>query len=53
MAETEKKIFNLLQNRSSGDFVPIKTVVINALEKIELASKTMGNVTGIATGYRQ
>ncbi len=32
MAETEKKIFNLLQNRSSGDFVPIKTVVINALE---------------------
>ena len=51
MAETEKKIFNLLQNRSSGDFVPIKTVVINALEKIELASKTMGNVTGIATGF--
>ena len=51
MAETEKKIFNLLQSRSSGDFVPIKTVVINALEKIELASKTMGNVTGIATGF--
>lgn len=51
MAETEKQIFNLLQNRSGGDFVPIKTVVINALEKIELASKTMGNVTGIATGF--
>ncbi len=51
MAETEKQIFNLLQNRNGGDFVPIKTVVINALEKIELASKTMGNVTGIATGF--
>jgi len=51
MADTEKKIFNLLQNKSGGDYVPIKQVVINALEKIELASKTKGNVTGIATGF--
>lgn len=51
MADTEKKIFNLLQNKSGGDYVPIKTVVINALEKIEQASKTKGSVTGIATGF--
>lgn len=51
MADTEKQIFNLLQNRAGGDFIPIKQVVINALEKIELASKTKGNVTGIATGF--
>lgn len=51
MADTEKKIFHLLQNRAGGDFVPIKQVVINALEKIELASKNKGNVTGIATGF--
>lgn len=51
MADTEKKIFNLLQNKSGGDYVPIKTVVINALEKIERASKTKGSVTGIATGF--
>ncbi len=51
MAETEKKIFNLLQNRGAEDFVPIKQIVINALEKIELASKKKGNVTGIATGF--
>ena len=51
MADTEKKIFNLLQNKSGGDYVPIKTVVINALEKIEQAAKTKGNVTGIATGF--
>ena len=51
MADTEKKIFNLLQNKSGGDYVPIKQVVINALEKIEQASKTKGNVTGIATGF--
>lgn len=51
LGETEKKIFNLLQNRNNGDFVPIKDVVIRALEKIETASKTKGNVTGIATGF--
>ena len=51
MADTEKQIFHLLQNRNGGDFVPIKQVVINALEKIELASKSKGTVTGIATGF--
>lgn len=51
MADTEKKIFNLLQNKTGGEYVPIKTVVINALEKIEQASKTKGSVTGIATGF--
>ncbi len=51
MADTEKKIFDLLQNKSGGDYVPIKQVVITALERIEQASKTKGNVTGIATGF--
>lgn len=51
MAVTEKKIFDLLQNKSGSDYVPIKTVVINALERIEQASRMKGNVTGIATGF--
>lgn len=51
LADTEKKIFDLLQNKGHTDFVPIKQIVINALEKIEQASKTKGNVTGIATGF--
>lgn len=48
---TEKKVFELVQKRNTGDFVPIKDVVLNTLEKIELASKTSGNVTGIPTGF--
>ncbi len=48
---TEKKVFELVQKRNTGDFVPIKQVVINALDKIEVASKTSGNVTGIPTGF--
>ncbi|MEG0805766.1 MAG: replicative DNA helicase [Lachnospiraceae bacterium] len=51
MGETEKQIFSIIQNRSGGDYVPIKQVVISALEKIELASKNKGNVTGISTGF--
>ena len=51
MDVTEKKIFKLLQGNGGGDFVPIKQVVMNALEKIEMASKSDGNVTGIPTGF--
>ena len=51
LADTERNVFGLLQNRSGGDYVPIKEIVLNALEKIELASKTQGNVTGIPTGF--
>lgn len=48
---TEKKVFELVQRRNTGDFVPIRQVVMNAMEKIELASKNNGNVTGIPTGF--
>jgi len=51
MEEAEKKLFRLLQNRSGGEFVPIRQVVLNALEKIEKASRNKGNVTGLPTGF--
>ena len=51
LAVTEKKMFHLLQGRRSDNFVPIKQVVLNALEKIEMASKSGGRVTGIPTGF--
>jgi replicative DNA helicase len=49
--KTEKDVFQLLSSRTSGDFVPIRQVVMNALEKIEKASKQSGTVTGIPTGF--
>ncbi|MBQ3029661.1 MAG: replicative DNA helicase [Agathobacter sp.] len=49
--KTEKDVFALLSSRSGGDFVPIREVVMNALEKIEKASKMSGTVTGIPTGF--
>ena len=51
LAETEKRIFDLLQSRNSGDIDPIRQVAKNVLEKIEQASKNQGTVTGIPTGF--
>lgn len=48
---TEKRVFELLQKRNTGDYVPIKEVVLNALDRIEKASKSKGTVTGIPTGF--
>jgi len=51
MEQTEKSMFQLLQRRTTGEYVPIKQVVLNALDKIEKASKSKGTVTGIPTGF--
>ena len=49
--DTEKKIFNIVQKRNVGEFVPIRQIVMNAMDKIEIAAKNRGSVTGIATGF--
>ena len=49
--ESEKKLFRLFQQRNTGEFVPIKEVVLDALRTIEKAAKTKGNVTGLPTGF--
>ena len=48
---TEKLMFQLLQQRNTGEYVPIRQVVLNALDRIEKASKSKGTVTGIPTGF--
>ena len=51
LEDTEKKIFDLLQKKSADDFVPIRDVVLSVIDKIELAAKHKGTVTGLATGF--
>ena len=51
LEKTEKSVFELLQKRNTGDYVPIRQVVMNALDRIEKASKNKGTVTGIPTGF--
>ncbi len=51
LEDTEKRVFDLVQRRNTGEFVPIREVVMNAMDRIEKASHNKGNVTGIATGF--
>ena len=51
LEDTEKRVFELVQRRNTGEFVPIRQIVMNAMDRIERASKNHGNVTGIATGF--
>ncbi len=51
MDRAEKRIFDITQKRSQSDFVPIREIVLRAVDKIEQASRIQGNVTGLATGF--
>ncbi len=51
LEKTEKQIFDVVQNRSTSDFVPIRQVALETLESIQNAAKTVGAVTGISTGF--
>ena len=51
LEDTEKRVFQLVQTKGGGDFVPIRQVVMNAMDKIEKASRNKGSVTGIPTGF--
>ena len=51
LEETEKQLFKLLQSRGAEDITPIKDVVMEAITRIEAASKQSGSVTGVPTGF--
>lgn len=51
LEDTEKQVFDLLQKKSSEEFVPIQDVVLSVIDKIEAAAKHKGTVTGLATGF--
>ncbi len=51
LEDTEKKIFDIVQRRNTGDYVPINKIVQNSIMRVSAASKLKGNVTGIPTGF--
>ncbi len=51
LQDTEKKIFDLVQNRGRTGITPIKEVVINALQHIQEVAKSESKITGIASGF--
>lgn len=51
LESTEKQIFSLVQEGDSGEYVPVKKVVLEALDRIDAASKASGKITGIPSGF--
>ncbi len=51
MAETESRIFKVLQQRESKDYVPIQDVVMEEIAKISAAARQHSSVTGLPTGF--
>ena len=50
--DTEKSIFDVMQNRGGSEFEPIRDVVLRTLDSIEKAAKQQGHITGLETGFR-
>ena len=51
LEQTEKQVFDVVQNRASSDFVPIRQVALETLDSIQSAAKNAGAVTGVSTGF--
>ncbi len=51
LAETESRIFRLLQSRGSSELVPIDRVTLSVMERIQEAFLNGAAVTGIPTGF--
>ena len=47
----EKDVFKVASKRNFNDYVPISVAVNNQLNKIAIAARNKGAVTGIATGF--
>ena len=51
MNGVESRMMKLIQTRDKGDYVPIRQVVIDTMERINAASKAEGSVTGVPSGF--
>jgi len=51
--EAEKMIFNLGESRMSQSMSPVKDVVKGSFKKIEQLFEAKGEITGLATGFRE
>lgn len=51
LQNAEKRIFDIVTNRRSEDFIPIRELVSDAVNNIEEASRINSRVTGVPTGF--
>lgn len=51
LEDSEKQIFDIVQNRRVREFEDIREIVLRSLDNIEAASRNKGSITGVATGF--
>lgn len=51
LGRTEREIFAVIQQKKGSDYIPISVAVNNQLDKIGIAAKNKGTVTGLSTGF--
>lgn len=51
LQNAEKRIFDIVTDRRSEDFIPIRELISDSLTTMEEASKNNSPITGIATGF--
>ncbi|MDQ0204021.1 replicative DNA helicase [Pectinatus haikarae] len=50
--KSEKLILDVAANRTVGDFMPIKTILLDTFSKIEQMHEAKGGITGLSTGFK-
>lgn len=50
--KSEKMILEVANNRTVGDFMPIKTILLDTFSKIEQMHEAKGGITGLSTGFK-
>lgn len=48
----EKTILSVANRKVKGDFAPVKTIILDAFNKIEQLYASKGGITGLSTGFR-
>ena len=51
MDMAEKKIFNLVQNKTAKGYTAIKDVLVSTFAELEKLSNQKGHITGVSTGF--
>jgi len=50
--QAEKIIFEVSGRKITGDFTPVKTIILDAFGRIEQLYATKGGITGLSTGFK-
>ena len=49
--DTEKKIFDIVQRKNTGDFTPINKIVETTIKRLQTIMMSGSRITGISTGF--